>query len=213
MATTKQKQATLEQWAQAFPGYVALGGKFLLKRNGPLLSGICLDDMRNSETYRPTFFYHNLLIDWPVLTLNYGVRLRRRGVPLAINYGTLHEEQVLLMNQIEAVQHPESFEVFVRHIQATRNGQFGPIATYLPHVFRDVMSVGAYMGDAGFYISCIDAACQLISSEPNLNLYIIGSVQQWKGEIESLLASDFESIVQENTKKLRLPTLSIEPLF
>lgn len=212
MATTKEKTATLDLWAAAFPDHTAWNGKFLLRRNGPLLSGICLDEMRDPKTYRPTFFYHNLICDWPVLTLGYSVSLQQRGVPKALKYGSVGDEPVGLKDQIEAARLPASFPLFLKHISEARRGAFGPMAVYLPHALRDVMSVGSYLGDAAFFSSHLSSAADLIISAKNVNLQIIGSVDQWTRDVGNLLSSNLEALVQQSLQKLRLPSLTNESL-
>lgn len=212
MATTKEKTATLDQWAAAFPDHTAWNGKFLLRRNGPLLSGICLDEMRDPKTYQPKFFYHNLICDWPVLTLGYGVSLRQRGVPKALKYGNVGDEPVGLKDQIESARLPASFSLFLKHLSEARRGAFGPMAVYLPHALRDVISVGSYLGDAAFFRGHLASAADLITSSSNVNLQIIGSVDQWTRDVGNLLSSNLEALVQQSILKLRLPLLTNESL-
>lgn len=212
MATTKERAATLDRWAASFPDFTTWNGKFLLRRNGPLLSGICLDEMRDPKTYRPTFFYHNLVCDWPVLTLGYGVSLRRKGVPKALKYGSVADEPAELKDQIESARLPVTFLLFLKHISEARRGGFGPMAVYLPHALRDVMSVGAYLGDAAFFIVHLASAANLINSSKNVNLQIIGSVDHWARDVGNLLSSNLEARVRQNIQKLRLPSLMSESL-
>lgn len=212
MATKKEKRATLDQWAEAFPCHTPWADKFLLRRNGPLVSGICLDEMRYAKTYRPTFFYHNLLIDWPVLTLGYGASLRHRGVSKAVNYGSFGDEPAGLKDQIESARFPASFALFLKHLADARRGAFGPMAICLPHALCDLMSVGSYLGDAAFFREHLAPAAGLIASASNVNLQIIGSVDQWIRDVGNLLSSNLEERVRQNILKLRLPSLTNESL-
>jgi hypothetical protein len=212
MATTKERFATLDLWAASFPDFITWNGKFLLRRHGPVLSGICLDEMRDPKTYRPTFFFHNLVCDWPFLTLGYGVSLRRRGVPKALKYGSVGDEPAGLKDQIESARLPATFSLFLKHISETRRGALGPTAVYLPHALRDVMSVGSYLGDAAFFIDHLASAADLINSSKSVNLQPIGSAEQWARDVGNLLSSDLETRVRQNIQKLRLPSLTSESL-
>lgn len=49
-----------EDWCRCFPAMKAYKSMWLLKRNGPLLVGICLEENRDSTTYRIIPHVHNL---------------------------------------------------------------------------------------------------------------------------------------------------------
>lgn len=208
MASTKEKKATIEEWASQFTGLEIWKNQFLIRRNGPLIAGICLDEMRDSKTYKPTAFFHNLLIPFPVVSLSYAAPLTSRGMYLPLKYGGVNEEQVSQFKaQVPWLSEGLSFASFVGHIRAARSGKFGAQAIYLPHAFRDIASVGACLGDAEYYNSTLSDAAAAIAEVPNLNLNLIGSVDAWRQETSAILESDFESLVQSNLRKLKLSDL------
>jgi hypothetical protein len=213
MATAKDKQSALKQWACAFPDHQAWKDKFLLKLTGPVISGLCLDETRDPKIYTPKFFFHNLLIETPGLTIGYSVSLRHRGVSKSLKYAaSIADSPELLKAQIESARLPISFEIFVRHIQGTIRGDFGPIGIYLPHAYCDIMSVGSFLGDDGYFRSTLDDVCERIAAIPHLNLHIIGSVAKWRKEVELLLDSCGKDLIERHLTKLRLPPLANEPM-
>jgi hypothetical protein len=209
MATTKERRSALENWATAFPSFSIWKDKFLIQRVGPLIAGICLDHTRDPKIYRPTFFFHNLLVEWPVLTLGYGAPVLHRVVARLLKYDqSVSEVAAQFREQVESTRCPVSFEIFVRHIRDARWEFFGPQAVYLPHALRDMIAVGSYLDDGDYYRACLDAACTRLAAIPNLSLHIVGSINAWRGDVESLIASCADALVERHQVSLRLPSMA-----
>jgi hypothetical protein len=213
MATAKEKGSTLQSWGSIFPALTPWLDKFLIQRTGPLISGICLDATRDPNAYKPTFFHHNLLAPWPVLTLSYAAALLYRGTPKSVKYGApVADLADQLKAQVESARIPITFAIFLRHIGDARRGVFGPVGLYLPHALRDIITVGSYLGDADHFRSRLDEVCARIASVPNLNVQIIGSVAEWRKDVEAALSLPGEELIEKHQMALRLPALPAQAM-
>lgn len=69
LTQSAQKKIT-KDWNREFATLAIYKPMWLLKRNGPLLFGICLNRDSGNEEYTPTFHVHNLARTFPSITLS-----------------------------------------------------------------------------------------------------------------------------------------------
>jgi hypothetical protein len=209
MATAKEKKAALEGWALHFPHLRSWKNQFLVKRNGGLVSGICLDETRDPKAYDPKFFFHNLLVPFPVMTIAYQAPLVLAGVAKRLRYGNPAEEVIHKFKEHLPLSQTGSltFERFVEHVIAARHGAFGAQGVYLPHVFRDIITLGSAAGDAAYYRSTLGIAAAKLEATSGFNLAIIGSVHQWRKNVEAAIEQNHEAVAEEQRTALGLPEL------
>lgn len=82
--TSKLKKKYTEDWLQAFPKFGVYRPMWLMKRNGPILVGICLERYASNDSYRPKVHVHNLLRASRIISLSMSFTLFER-----IGFGTL----------------------------------------------------------------------------------------------------------------------------
>jgi hypothetical protein len=209
MATAREKRETLDEWSSYFPLHYKWKNQFLIQRNGALLSGICLDITRSPKEYRPTFFFHNLLVPSQVVTLSYAAPLLSRGVYKPLKYGPLAVADVEeFKGQVDLCHTEITFEKFFNHIVDALHGRYGTQAVYLPHALRDIITVGSFLGDSSYYLSTFDeCAAAIEAKKTGLNIHIIGSVNKWVKSINTLINQDYESAIQRELETHELPIL------
>ena len=87
-----------KDWASEFPSMGVYKKRWLMRRVGPLLIGICLDRDSHGDLYKPSFHVFFLGYKWdddrPALTLHEPLRTRRTRAPDAIRVRS-HEEEYL----------------------------------------------------------------------------------------------------------------------
>lgn len=87
-----------QDWAKEFPGLAVYKPRWLLRRAGPLLVGICLDRDSHGDQYKPCFHVHFLGIESPcpvpVLTLDTVLRTPHTHAPDWVEV-RWHEEKYL----------------------------------------------------------------------------------------------------------------------
>ena len=67
--TKREKMIVTEDWRKEFPSLSVYKPMHLLNRIGPLLVGIYLKKYSFNESYLPIFHVHNLLRDFPSISL------------------------------------------------------------------------------------------------------------------------------------------------
>lgn len=192
-----------------FPSHFLWKNQFLIRRNGPVVSGLCLNETRDKDYYIPTFFIHNLLVPFPVISLSYAAPLLSRGVSKSLKYGSpIDANAVEFIKQVPISKELLTFNKFCEHVVGAYRGAHGNISVYLPHALRDVIVIGSYLGDSAFYTSCIDRAAEVIESKAkNINMQIIGSVSDWKEMVKALIRQDHESVIRSEIYAHKLPEM------
>lgn len=209
MAKAKDKRAALTQWSEQFVDFVKWKDKFLICLSGGLISGICLDETRDPGAYKPTFFFHNLLVDSPVVTLSYAAPYVKNGVYKPVKYGASIEGIVPdFKEQVPALTSgPLTMASFISHVRDAQNGRFGAQAIYVPNFFRDVITLGVCFGDSNYYRQSISDAVSVIKTKPGINMNIIGSAEKWRDDIQAIVRRDCMNVIASHIEKLRLPAL------
>jgi hypothetical protein len=72
----KEKTRITNDWLSAFPDYKKYKPMWLIKRNGPFLFGINLELHSGKWDYQPVFHMHNLMVDFPHISICSGTNLK-----------------------------------------------------------------------------------------------------------------------------------------
>jgi len=197
---------------KALPGLHPWGDSHLIRRCGPVLSGVCLDGTRDPQACQPTFFVHNLLVSQPVMTLAYGAPLLPRGVPRRLRYGaSVDDEARALLSQVQALSGLPALGDLVAHIALLRAGEFGPPSLYPPHVMRDVLTIGAFLhqADEKTMLVWLDAAQAALQRAAPFNMHIIGSVAAWRSRVWEDMLADGDQAMARHAQALKIPLEAI----
>ena len=200
------KREALELWAGHFPGLCPWDGNMLIRNNGGLISGICLDERRRG--YQPKFFFHNLAVPFPDVSLSYAVPLRgRHGIAKEVGFGDSSEACIHDFRAQVPIDVEVTLDFFVRHVAAAWHGEFGPAgqAMLAPNFLRDVITLG--FEAESYYLDVVDEVCEALPSLPRTNFHIVGSPEKWKEQLLEVLRSPIEVSVRQNSGELGLPDL------
>lgn len=66
---SKAKRRLTKEWLRLLPSLASPSPRFLVRRHGPLLCGVCLDATSRPEAYVPRAFFHDLARPFPVLSI------------------------------------------------------------------------------------------------------------------------------------------------
>ncbi len=94
--TGPRERKITEDWQREIPSLGVYRPRWLLRRVGPLLVGICLDRDSSGDIYKPIFHVHCLGHPFPVVSLTLATQLRskRSGGPSYVEV-KWHEEKYL----------------------------------------------------------------------------------------------------------------------
>ncbi len=154
MATRQQKKQMLGFWGERFPGYAPFDAQFLLIRNGPLVSGVCLNSLREPQKYRPIYFVANMLELPDCIPLMYGYEPVTRFTPLELKYldSDISVAAELMFSNAPFLRMPGSHGGYLQQmesclLQETKGFRKDFEA---PSVLTDLIGVAAYCGDTEF---------------------------------------------------------------
>lgn len=87
------KEQITTDWKAPFPDLGIYKPMWLLRRVGPLVSGICLERDSGNDAYRPTCHVHNLAKESATVSLSLADPLRtvKTGAPETIKAGFHHQ--------------------------------------------------------------------------------------------------------------------------
>lgn len=86
MTTTEKKKIT-QDWKDALGNYEIYKPMHLIKRNGPVLSGVYLKPVYSGEHYVPVFHTHSLMSPFPAISLSSATTLlNRKGANESISF-------------------------------------------------------------------------------------------------------------------------------
>ncbi len=209
-ATRRTRLDTLEAWCSVFPTLTPWQDVWLLRRHGALVSGICLDETSDKRFYNPAFFIHNLVAPFPGMSLSWRAYYLQRGVPTEVRY-TADVEPIAskLRSQVDALANGLSFVGYVDHIKAAVSGQFGPLGARIRIALKEIILLGAHLGDRAYYRAEVGVCAARMGTETMLSP---AEIEAWRDETLQLLDRDLDAAVAEEAKKLKLPRLEIEPL-
>ncbi len=66
---TKDKRRIARDWLSVLNGFIQYKPMHFVRRNGPFLCGILLERHSGNLDYEPVFHVHNLMVDFPVVSL------------------------------------------------------------------------------------------------------------------------------------------------
>lgn len=209
MATAKQKSTALEAWSCEFPELTAINKKFLVKRSGHLITGICLDELRDKSSYKPTFFCHNLLVSFPVLSLAYAAPLLSRGVYKPVKYGVEIGSFATELKEKVCIAQGQKFSIFWEHIKNAIEGKYGQQMVYLPHALRDLLSLKSACVSKETSLDMLEMTCLYLKSRTDVNFNLVGSLNEWSQEVEQLIKSNHSELAEKNATNLKLSSLEV----
>jgi hypothetical protein len=193
----KLKKIITKEWGNEFPTLTILKPTRLIRRNGPILVGICLDRESNPEVYKPIVHIHNLCyIDSDISISLAGYVLSDKGLPTVVKL-KYHSETFLHFVQKIKLDYPftdKSEMSFNDIVVATQKYVTGRTAPYQHKPYNDLITIAAYLGKKEYALESLENFSAIISEWPDRAFNIIGSVDKWRNSLLELI---------DNTDKLR----------
>jgi hypothetical protein len=98
----KDKRQITKDWLSVFTAFKEYKPMWIIRRNGPFLCGIFLQRNSSNIDYKPLFHVYNLMVDFPVISLNANMYL--------LNHKMARDSVTLL-------QHQESFNSYAERLK------------------------------------------------------------------------------------------------
>jgi hypothetical protein len=211
--TASTKRRITEDWQACFPNLGVAQPLWLMKRNGPLLIGICLDRTRSNDVYVPAFHVHSLLAPRPAITLTL-----YRPVP--------DERQPRLKREIRVDRHDSTYlpaaeslksqvpdlssndtslsrilGLYNEYLESRRNPA---IARYPVVLFSDVTLLSFWAGHVAYAEACLERACEAMSVWPKQEVDLLS----WRKRMEALMdRTRLDGVVREELQRHHLAHL------
>lgn len=166
-----------------------------MKRNGPALTGICLDRTTANDCYIPVFHVHNLLWPWPSVTLTLYHAVPDERQPRLKREIPVDRHQMMFEAAAESLkrQAPEILltgtgfrrllQMYNEYIESQRNPA---ISRYPVNLFRDVILLAFWAGYHDYAMGLLAAAAAVVESLPQQQT----DPGAWAQAIESELRED-----------------------
>lgn len=202
MTARAMRIAEARRWASYLPGLGLYRDRFLVKRVGPVVSGLCLEVCRDSRLYQPIAFAHNLLGRLDELTLGYGRRLGlcRYG---ATNVGEECRRHADLLTGFSA----GSFGEFLNMVKAS----FAEYPPFAPDLIWDVFTLAVASSSISRNGRFVDWIADH-ASKVHANWLPVGGFETWLSGLRDALSRAVDPDLEAVTRRLGLEGLPSAPL-
>lgn len=188
-----------EDWRLLFPSLREYEPLRLLRRNGAMLFGICLDRRSLESIYVPTAHVHCLLRPFEMITLTACVQEE----PIRVaSHERLHREIAQRLARKcpalngASVSLDEVLGIYESHI---RSG--APDSKYPLFMFEEMILLRG-LRDAGEAREYLSSYSRVVGSWPE---YVLGNkgltVEVWRKRVEDALAGDLEGVVEQELRR------------
>ena len=209
--TKKIKREITGDWNNCFPEFQVHTPMQLIRKNGPFVCGICLDLDSGNDSYRVVFHVHNLMIEFPGISLSANMTIRNsKGVTDRFSFlRHSHEFNELakrLRNQCallqqntlrvdDLVDYLEKVSVVPVRNQECNN----PWGEY---VYRDIVLAHYWCGNTEKAESLISIFKQKLQEWPPHALNRVGGLEGWEKALRNLLdIAQLQKNVQSEIEK------------
>lgn len=207
MLTKKNKLIITEDWKKKFPTLDIYKPMHLLNRIGPLVVGIYLEENSDNESYQPVFHVHNLLKEFPVVSLElYNTILNN-----PIKYK--HHNEVIndyFIKFKEKILIPFEGDVALeRVLMGYRNYLLNPTYPYQQSVYEDMILLSTWCENQNSVLECLDFARNNMEKWPE---YIIERMNGIDTYLNQLLNKSYDLLSLNKNYEKQILTLKLDHL-
>ena len=206
-------------WNDCFPSLWAYKPLHLLRRVGPIVTGIVLERDSSGTSYRPTSYVHNLSREFPVITLSLGeyARNERSGYPDVIQV-RFHESSYrdCARRLEENALLPYSGDLHLDAVLgAYENYRSRPSTHYPCQIFEDMALIAGWASAQQIAIRIIDDAFGVMRGWPADILNGIGGLDAWLSRLRDRVAhpDHLRATVQEEIEKFKIENAFVSQLY
>ena len=210
--SASQKRKIISDWANEFRTLSPWTFRWLVRRHGPMLYGICLDGASRPNAYVPTVFVHCLAAPFPCVSLNGRAPVPDRGGSARQITWTMHAESVGAMAELLRLRHPPlqdgelSLDRLAQHVAAYLREDFGRVNPFVRGPYEALALAAAAVGEAALARQVIHRAVERMQSWPATAFNIGGDPAQWSQSLLDQVADPaaLHKVVASEVEKLGL---------
>jgi hypothetical protein len=181
--TPSSKKKITADWHAAFPAFGVHKPMHLLRRTGPLLTGVLLERGAGNDSYKPIFHVHNLAHAFPVISLS-----MPREVPHEYVHVEWHASKFsgLAKRLGELAYLPVSGPLGLNDIIAGFRAYLQkPFSPYEPNTYRDLALICGWCGAQAELSNTLEEAKTAMSAWPAQVLRQIGGLKPWLDSVRA----------------------------
>jgi hypothetical protein len=220
--TAAARKRITEDWKNAFPNLGVYKPMWLMKRNGPLLMGICLDRTRSNDVYIPKFHVHDLISTFPGISLMLYHAVpdeRQPRMPRQIRVDRHEVMSVAAMASLKSLvpeisQQDVSLSRILRMYREDLDKNYRGLAKYPEWMFMDVILLAFWSGYHDYARTVLDGACEVMRFWPARGLPLKPfDVSAWRDGVETQLCRNrMASTLKEQIMKHKVAHLPVYEL-
>lgn len=182
--TAADKKTITTDWNAAFPSFGVYKPLHLLRRNGPLLTGILLERGRNNDGYEPIFHVHNLTRPFPTVSLSWPRRIPNEYVHIEWHAGKFPD----LARKIgELAYLPLSGDLALSDIVGGGQSYLRTATNrYDIHAHSDLALLAGWCGNQQEVTNALQQAEKIMKQWPPAVLNQIGGLDNWLESVRVL---------------------------
>lgn len=199
----KAKRRITNDWVEQFPSLQLWKPTRIVRRNGPLIVGICLDRDSEGDNYTPIGHIHSLCIPFPIISLDMAAKYAKNSVAIRVKV-VHHAEKFMAAVEAMKCQYPfltkenlefnDLIEVAVRFHEINK----GKVPAFNLGSYNSIITAAAYLGEKNYAINLLNRKYVEMSKWPKESFNIIGSAEKWRSELLELIENP--SILMNNVK-------------
>jgi hypothetical protein len=186
MTPAARKKITAD-WAALFPGMGVSSPMMLLRRSGPLLTGICLNTGSGGSNYVPTWFVHNLTVPQPAILLSLSRKVRHEYIQ-----GNHHERryrEIAERLREEALLPFEGDLELKQVLQACEAYREAPLGRQDPFLYQLQASLAGWGGAMEDVDQIVEDARRVMATWPARIGERLGGTEPWLAKLLVLARS------------------------
>ncbi|EOL8957526.1 hypothetical protein ACM911_001762 [Cronobacter dublinensis] len=209
LTITEQKKIT-NDWKSHLNIYSSYKPLHLIKRNGPLLTGVYFKPMYGGEHYVPVFHTHSLMTPFPVISINCPKALQNsKNVTESISFSR-HEKQLEKLVIDFKTQCPVAFEEELNFnmVMEFYDDYIHNSIEFPLQAMTDSVLLSFWCNDGMSCENKITKYSVIIDSWPENAQKRFGGVEQWEKDVRQLMNMDsLNATITSELAKFKLESL------
>lgn len=213
MLSKRNKKMISEDWLELYPTLGIYKPMHLLNRIGPLVMGIYLKVCSDGESYQPVFHVHNLLKEFPVVSLELYSTILHKPIEFK-HHKMIINDYVIKFNKKILIPLEDNVSL-ERILKGYRDYLQNPTYPHQISVYEDMFLLSIWCNNQALASECLNLARKHMKKWPSYIIERIGGVDFYINQL--LYKYNDLGILQNNydnqIKSLKLENIPIRELI